>query len=760
MLGVFLDKEEKQQGKLNMKKKFLNFNVFFKHFITYFSIVIIFGIVLFCVYGTTHSIIKNETIKNDTQQMTRNIEDINAKIEKITVLSDLIPNIPSFIMLSQIEGELPADKYYYIMNLQNEINSLRQQYDFDIQVSVIYKNNDVFVSNLRSSDNYNSIPENTYYNSIFLYKLRTQAFSGKHGMRFLSGTELAENHTATAITCVVSGETNVSDEYAIVFNIDLQPLLTTFNIDLSNNKSFLQIVDPQGKVLLNYNYNGPAISAQDISARECNISGEKYSLIVSKTYYKHLDIVQGINNKVFDDKVSSIMIIIKWYIFFAILFSLIAAFYFAYKHFFAIYRLFSVVKENSDLPFQKDELKYVENSFIQAVNSSADYRREIQEQKGLIYNTLLEKLFLYGIYDENEKSELSKLLSLPIDCYAVVTINLDIQSNNALEQCQVIFSHIKDHISSEWRFLSVTNGLGELIILLYVDKPSEENALKIYNFMHAMVGSVIEIFGRQIKVGISNIDYGVSNAHTSYLQTLHAIRQINSDFTLPVNVFLQQKNIYSTPLENLNLEQQLPAFITAGSTDDIKELFKKIKHMLQGFPFPDEQSIMQLFFDIRTPIQRTANSILYETEAITLANYHSDLSIETLLNNLEENSICLADISLSHKKSKNWLLKESMLSYLAEEYTNPALNAAFVAEKFSLSEKYIFAFVKEHTGKPFGKYIESLRLDKVVELLKTTDTNVNEIAQQVGFSSISTFYKTFNRVFGVSPAEWRKNHLS
>ena len=67
--------------------------------------------------------------------------------------------------------------------------------------------------------------------------------------------------------------------------------------------------------------------------------------------------------------------------------------------------------------------------------------------------------------------------------------------------------------------------------------------------------------------------------------------------------------------------------------------------------------------------------------------------------------------------------------------------------------------MKEHTGKPFGKYIESLRLDKVVELLKTTDANVNEIAQQVGFSSISTFYKTFNRVFGVSPAEWRKNYL-
>ena len=210
----------------------------------------------------------------------------------------------------------------------------------------------------------------------------------------------------------------------------------------------------------------------------------------------------------------------------------------------------------------------------------------------------------------------------------------------------------------------------------------------------------------------------------------------------------------------MNLGQQLYDFIVAGASDSIKDLFLKIRHRLQNFTFPDEQSIMQIFFDIRTSIQKSANSILSEDEEISLANYNSECSIDDLLNKLEENSLSLAEMSLKHKKSKNWMLRESLLAYLSEEYKNPNLCAAMVAEKFSLSEKYVFAFVKEQTGKSFGKYIENLRLDKVIELLKTTDTNVNEIAQQVGFNSISTFYKTFNRVFGVSPAEWRKNFLS
>ena len=558
-----------------MKKKFLSINSFFKHFITYFSMVIIFGILLIFVYSNTHSIIKNETIKNDTQQMTRNIEYINTKIEKISILSDLIPNIPAFTKLCKVQGELPADKYFYIINLQNEINSLRQQYDFDIQVFVIFKDSNVFVSNVHSSNNYNTVPENTYYNTAFFSNLRKQGFFDNRGMKFLSGSELSGNQTATSLTCVVADsiEPHASTEYLLVFTLDLHPLLSTFNIDLSDDKSFLQIIDSERNVLLNYNYDGPAISENDINSHTSTISGQEYSLINSKTYYKHLDVIQGINNKVFSDKVSSIMTIIKFYICFAILFSLLAALFFAYKQFFAIYKLFSVVKENSELPFQKNELKYVEHSFLQAVNSQTDYRREIQDQKRLIENTLFEKLFINGIDDEAEKAELEKHLVHPIDCYAMVSIDLDIKSDTALEQCNVIFSHIKDHIGTRWKFISVTNGLSEMILLLYIDNSSEPTINSIYSFMYNMAGNIIEIFGIQIKIGISNIGYGISNAHTCYLQTRHAIRQINAEFTLPVNAFSEQNKMYTSPLENLNVGQQLYAVIVAGSSDSIKDLF-------------------------------------------------------------------------------------------------------------------------------------------------------------------------------------------
>ena len=81
-----------------------------------------------------------------------------------------------------------------------------------------------------------------------------------------------------------------------------------------------------------------------------------------------------------------------------------------------------------------------------------------------------------------------------------------------------------------------------------------------------------------------------------------------------------------------------------------------------------------------------------------------------------------------------------------------------VAEQFHISEKYVFKLVKDETELPFGKYVENLRMQKAKELLIQTELSASEIAKMVGFHSITTFYKAFNRVFGVAPIAWRESY--
>lgn len=549
-------------------------------------------------------------------------------------------------------------------------------------------------------------------------------------------------------------------EYAIVFSLDIKEFLSSIKSDASKNEGFLQIVGNNQEVLLNYNHTGAAISEEDTDAGQCNIDGHKYSLTTTKSQYGNLKIIRGVRSTVFSDKIRSLMTIIQVYIAAALIISVLAALFFAYNQFAAVYRLFNVARENSDLPMHRNALTYIEKSFLRAVNNNASYREEIQKQKDLIKSSLIEKLFLTGIYTEDEKKELERYLPFSVEYYNVLDISIAEPKNLPLEQCNIIFSHVKDHIDSKYDFISMTHGVSELICLLNLDATETAGSDSLLAFIHETVGNVIEIFNTQLKVGISNIGCGINNIHTCYLQAAHAVRHMNTELTLPVSIFTAHKDKFDSPLNNLNPERQLYELIISNSHDDLTGLFAKIRRRLQSFAPLSEQDIMQMFFDLRSPIQNAAKTLLSPGETITLPSYSADSSIDSLLDALEEISLLLCSLSLKKKKSKNWALRESLLSYLSAEYPNPALCAAMVAEEFSLSEKYIFSFVKEQTELSFGKYVEKLRLEKACELLKTTEINATEIAPKIGFHSVNTFYKTFKRIFGTSPAEWKKNHTS
>ena len=48
-----------------------------------------------------------------------------------------------------------------------------------------------------------------------------------------------------------------------------------------------------------------------------------------------------------------------------------------------------------------------------------------------------------------------------------------------------------------------------------------------------------------------------------------------------------------------------------------------------------------------------------------------------------------------------------------------------------------------------------IRIENAVELLKTTDMHVYDIAERVGYSNLKYFYKVFRKVTGKTPGEFR-----
>jgi transcriptional regulator GlxA family with amidase domain len=98
-------------------------------------------------------------------------------------------------------------------------------------------------------------------------------------------------------------------------------------------------------------------------------------------------------------------------------------------------------------------------------------------------------------------------------------------------------------------------------------------------------------------------------------------------------------------------------------------------------------------------------------------------------------------------------------SVLAEVRSAPSLSweLSELAKRAGLSRS---VFVERGTallGKPVGRWIRDVRLERARDLLRTTDAAVKEVASRVGYANESAFARAFMREHGVSPARYRES---
>ena len=62
---------------------------------------------------------------------------------------------------------------------------------------------------------------------------------------------------------------------------------------------------------------------------------------------------------------------------------------------------------------------------------------------------------------------------------------------------------------------------------------------------------------------------------------------------------------------------------------------------------------------------------------------------------------------------------------------------------------------RKHLDKTPTEYLSELRSDYAAKLLADTDEKIFSIATDLGFKSLSRFYKIFKRYFDMTPAKYR-----
>jgi len=109
-----------------------------------------------------------------------------------------------------------------------------------------------------------------------------------------------------------------------------------------------------------------------------------------------------------------------------------------------------------------------------------------------------------------------------------------------------------------------------------------------------------------------------------------------------------------------------------------------------------------------------------------------------------------------HFESSDELFMKRVMSIVNKNLSNSDFNISQMVDEVGMSRTQLHRKLKEITGFSAARFMQNIRMQQAMKLLKEKKVNVSQIAYTVGFSSQTHFSTTFKQYYGVSPTEYIK----
>lgn len=174
---------------------------------------------------------------------------------------------------------------------------------------------------------------------------------------------------------------------------------------------------------------------------------------------------------------------------------------------------------------------------------------------------------------------------------------------------------------------------------------------------------------------------------------------------------------------------------------------------------PDVKNIIGKIIDLANVYQNTSYlpGILNSAEnPISQKNRYHIISIAYSI--LEILQGYVGDEKNANKRYPSELLMKC-IDIIQSEYAT-IRSQEEVAKRLGLSIPSLHRILKTQLGVSYLKYLTSVRISAAEALLMDEKNEIIDIAEQCGFSSVSSFYRDFKEYTGSSPNQYRKNRIS
>ena len=133
--------------------------------------------------------------------------------------------------------------------------------------------------------------------------------------------------------------------------------------------------------------------------------------------------------------------------------------------------------------------------------------------------------------------------------------------------------------------------------------------------------------------------------------------------------------------------------------------------------------------------------------------------------NYDEFGACIDRLKIALYENKESKITEdtSTISHIIQylqDHLEEDISLNILADVFHLSAQYISQLFKKEIGVNFLAYLTSIRMEKAKKLLISTSLSIGEIAMQCGYGDYRVFTKTFKKMIGNTPSQYRREFIT
>jgi AraC-like DNA-binding protein len=743
---------------------FSNMSVRTKLFFSYF---LIFTLPLFLI-GTFSYLWMSNTVKKQSQRSYENllnstINTVDQQFKAMQTMALQLSNTKWVKEIMYMRGETIDPKRIDPIELENYRQQLEGwliSNDFFSDIAIYFKEKNLVLSTLGKNDFEWFIEEtfkvenmdlnhwqplvSEYLHAKILSRLNVEFYQRKRqGLVYLQSLPFSDSYNIRATFIVFIEDKSLTDIFKLLF---------------ADQGVIVFITDEENEIVVSINAAKEEINIiRDKIDNNVNI---EENIVLNNELYYSFKGASEINKwvytilvprKIIMDEVERIKIIIAIIVLASCVIGIILSYLSAIKHYQPLLKLIEIIRDkvNETEENRKDnEYSWLESNIQSILRQEDLLTKRLEQQKPILINTYLSKLISGNI---KSNQEILKILNL-----------LDVNFPYAYFMCCVISNCNDDRVFDDYIQVS-----GDKYDIKIYNLENKDSLVAIINYMHQDQFKKIVNFLNQKLCGLEGKNTtiaGIGGRYNNINQIHESYREANIalDYRL---LKMKEKVIIFDELEKpescyyypVDEEYNITSYLKSGSFDKAKDTFLKLLYKNLEYECISMNALKLFFINIQLTTIKVIEQMELSSE---IKVYPEDIynfnTIDDMKLVIEELFRKICDIVNENKKSNNEELKNAIITFINNNYTDNQISLNMVASNFGISPSYLSRFFKEQFGCNFLDYVNRKRIELAKEQLSDNRmTDINTISKAVGYDSSSTFRRLFKKYEGVSPSQYR-----